>query len=200
MRGEVVDMLMRYLDTDTLLCWSPEPTIAGAVDAHGEAATERETLRALQIKTARPIIHYLTSRVWPGIEIHPVTESNSIVPAPQPQMTRDVIRGWIAGLPPYELAGLERAVLACKGLLGAVRLIVEWSSQFQHLRRDTDAEERKSPSPQRFGIEEAAAAASVEVRWQTDMWGEVEDTHDVEREDLRRQLGSVVLLVSEEGV
>jgi ATP synthase F1 complex assembly factor 2 len=27
------------------------------------------------------------------------------------------------------------------------------------------------------------------------MWGEVEDTHDVEKEDLRRQLGGVVLLV-----
>jgi ATP synthase F1 complex assembly factor 2 len=48
----------------------------------------------------------------------------------------------------------------------------------------------------RFGIEEAAEASSLEVRWQTGQWGEVEDTHDVEKEDLRRQLGSAILLVS----
>jgi len=32
------------------------------------------------------------------------------------------------------------------------------------------------------------------------MWGEVEDTHDVEKEDVKRQYGSVVLLVSGEKV
>jgi ATP synthase F1 complex assembly factor 2 len=42
----------------------------------------------------------------------------------------------------------------------------------------------------------AAQAASLEVLHQTEQWGEVEDTHDVEKEDLRRQLGSVILLVS----
>ena len=38
-----------------------------------------------------------------------------------------------------------------------------------------------------------------EVEWQTKKWGEVEDTHDVEKEDLRRQLGSAVLLVAGNG-
>jgi chaperone required for assembly of F1-ATPase len=52
----------------------------------------------------------------------------------------------------------------------------------------------------KFGVEEAARAASLEVDWQTGMWGEVEDTHDVDKEDVRRQFGSVVLLVSGETV
>jgi ATP synthase mitochondrial F1 complex assembly factor 2 len=56
-------------------------------------------------------------------------------------------------------------------------------------------EEGEDGRGRRFGIEEAAQACSVEVAWQTSRWGEVEDTHDVEREDLRRQLGSVLLLV-----
>jgi ATP synthase F1 complex assembly factor 2 len=47
----------------------------------------------------------------------------------------------------------------------------------------------------RFGIEEAAHASSLEVSWQTVQWGEVEDTHDVEKEDLKRQLGSAIILV-----
>jgi ATP synthase mitochondrial F1 complex assembly factor 2 len=108
-------------------------------------------------------------------------------------MTRDVIQGWVSGLPAFELAGLERAVLAGKGLLGAARLLVEWSTELAHLR--DEAAERK-----KFGIEEAARAANLEVDFQTQMWGEVEDTHDVNKEDLRRQLGSVILLVSGENV
>ncbi|KAK4956952.1 hypothetical protein LTR28_005788 [Elasticomyces elasticus] len=103
-------------------------------------------------------------------------------------MTREIVRGWVAGLPAFELAALERAVLASKSLLVGIRLLVEWSWEYEHLRKE-DAKER-------FGIEEAAEACSVEVRYQTSMWGEVEDTHDVEKEDLRRQLGSVILLVT----
>lgn len=140
------------------------------------------------MRTAQPIIQFLTERVWPGVEIVPVLDADSIVPKSQPQMTKDVIQGWISGLPAFELAGLERGVLAGKGLLGAVRLLVEWSTELAHLR-DDEAEKK-------FGVEEAARAASLEVDWQIGMWGAVEDTHDVEREDIRRQLGSVVLLVS----
>ena len=78
-------------------------------------------------------------------------------------------------------------MLAGKGLLGAVRLLVEWSDV---VGVDTGGE--------RYSVEDAARAASLEVNWQTGMWGEVEDTHDVEKEDVRRQFGSVVLLVSGE--
>ncbi|KAH8597771.1 hypothetical protein B0O99DRAFT_539775 [Bisporella sp. PMI_857] len=187
-RASIVNTVMRYLDTDSLLCWAPE---AEADPPGYETHVNRtESLRSIQIRTARPIIQYLTERVWPGIEIIPVLDPDSIMPIPQPQMTQDVIRGWVSGLPAFELAGLERAVLAGKGLLGAVRLVVEWSPELSHLKGD------QGDVGQKFGIEEAAKAASLEVDWQTGMWGAVEDTHDVEREDIRRQLGSVILLVS----
>lgn len=185
-RASIVNTVLRYLDTDSLLCWAPEasPSPPG-YETH---ATRTESLRSIQRKTAQPIISFLTEKVWPGVEILPVLDSDSIVPRSQPQMTKDVIRGWVSGLPAFELAGLERGVLAGKGLLGAARLIVEWSAELAHLR-DGDAKRE-------FGVEEAARAASLEVEWQTGMWGEVEDTHDVDREDIRRQLGSVILLVS----
>lgn len=187
-RGNIVEMLMRYLDTDSLLCWAPEasPDPPGYETHVGRV----ESLRTIQQRTALPIIAYLTEKVWPGIEIVPVLDADSIVPRSQPQMTRDVIKGWVSGLPAFELAGLERGVLAGKGLLGAVRLLVEWSTELAHLRDDK--------TEKTFGVEEAAKAASMEVDWQIGMWGAVEDTHDVEREDIRRQLGSVVLLVSGE--
>ncbi|KAF8864675.1 ATP12-domain-containing protein [Acephala macrosclerotiorum] len=186
-RQGITNTVMRYLDTDSLLCWAEEPVAdPPGYDVH---ASRKESLRSIQMRTARSIIQFLTERVWPGVEIVPVLDEGSIMPRSQPQMTRDVIRGWVSGLPAFELAGLERGVLAGKGLLGAVRLLVEWSPELRHLKGETG---------EVFGVEEAAKAASLEVDWQIRMWGAVEDTHDVEREDVRRQLGSVVLLVSGE--
>jgi ATP synthase F1 complex assembly factor 2 len=185
-RSSIVTTVMRYLDTDSLLCWAPEP----AADPPGYERHEgrTESLRSIQERTSIPIIAYLTERVWPGIEIVPDSDASTIMPTPQPQMTKDVIRGWVSGLPPFELAGLERATLAGKSLLAAARLVVEWSAELAHLR-DENAQEK-------FDVEQAAKAASLEVDFQTGMWGEVEDTHDVNKEDVKRQFGSVVLLVS----
>lgn len=186
-REHITTTVLRYLDTDTLLTWAPASNMHDPTEISG--AEHPETLRDLQIRTAQPIIAYLVDRVWPGVEIKPVLE-DSIMPVPQPQGTKDVIRGWITGLPPYEIAGLERAVLATKSFLVAARLLVEWSEHFRDLQpRD---------GPREFGIEKAAHASSLEVAWQTGRWGEVEDTHDVEKEDVRRQLGSVILLVGGE--
>jgi len=58
----------------------------------------------------------------------------------------------------------------------------------------------------RYGVEGIAHLASLEVRWQTEMWGEVEDSmvastfaliiaHDVDYADIRRQLGSATTLL-----
>lgn len=177
-------MVMRYLSTDTLLCWASD------LGMHGKLKNNAgQTLREVQTRIAEPIIAYLTTHVWPGVEIRPVLAADSILPSPQPTITQEVIRGWVSGLPAWELAGLERAVLATKSLLVAVRLLVEWSQEFASLQRNQEQDGR-------FGIEAATEACTSEVRWQTDMWGEVEDTHDVDREDMRRQLGSVVLLVN----
>lgn len=188
-RTNITNTVMRYLDTDSLLCWAEE-AVPDPPGYEVHESRKAESLRSIQKRTAGEIIGFLTQRVWPGVEIVPVLEEGSIMPRSQPQMTKDVIRGWIGGLPAFELAGLERGVLAGKGLLGAVRLLVEWSPELKHLKGE-DGEGV-------FGVEEAAQAASLEVDWQTRMWGAVEDTHDVEREDVRRQLGSVVLLVSGE--
>jgi ATP synthase F1 complex assembly factor 2 len=184
-REGITAMLVRYFTTDTLLCWAPERNI------HDPDGGPAKSLRQQQAEVATPIISHLTSRVWPGVEINPVLDPDSIMPALQPAMTQEIIRGWVTGLKAWDLAGLERAVLATKSLLAGVRMLVDWSPEFAELRRES-----KEP---RFRPEDAAHATSLEVNWQTSMWGEVDDTHDVEREDLRRQLGCVVLLVSGEG-
>lgn len=192
-RYDIVNTLLRYLDTDTLLCWAPPPPID---------AQPGESLRDLQVRIARPILAYLTQRVWPGVELKPTLDDGSILPKSQSPATRAVIKGWMAGLPAWELVGLERAVLASKSLCVAARLVCEWSEYLKLGMGPSmveGEEEEQQSKRERFGIEEAAAACSLEVRWQTGRWGEVEDTHDVEKEDLKRQFGSVVLVVSGTG-
>lgn len=179
-RNDILAYLMRVLATDTLLCWAPEKV-------HNDTLQDGKTLRQKQEEVATDIIAYLQAHVFPGVEIKPTLDPETIIPVEQPKMTQEVIRGWCAGLPAFELAGLERAVLASKSLLVSVRLIHEWGEAFVKSRKATGAA--------RFGIKEAADASSMEVTWQTVQWGEVEDTHDVQKEDLRRQLGSAIILV-----
>ncbi|KAF1994375.1 F1-ATP synthase assembly protein [Amniculicola lignicola CBS 123094] len=178
-RDAIVKMCMRYLSTDTLLCWAPEKNIHDPKDV--------SSVRQEQIDIAQPIMAYLTTHVWPGVELRPILEPDSIMPVPQPEMTQNVVRGWVTGLPAFELAGLERAVLATKSLVVGVRFIHAWGEAFTPVR--------EAAGVARFGIDEAADASSIEVRWQTQQWGEVDDTHDVEKEDLKRQLGSVIILI-----
>lgn len=198
LRESIVNMVIGYLRTDTLLCWAPEKNIYDAEGSNNASletsaqmderapgsAPPSDTLRSRQMRVAEPIIDHLTTHIWPGVELKPALESSSILPSPQPEMTTQVVRGWVSGLPAYELAGLERGALASKSLCIASRLLAQWSPYFND-----------SSSQETFGIEDAAEAASLEVSWQTQMWGEVEDSHDVDNEDLRRQLGSVVMLV-----
>ena len=181
-RTGIANTLLRYLDTDSLLCWAPP---AREHDLRNDAG---ESLRDVQKKSTTEIVAFLTTHVWPGITIRPVLDGDSIVPQSQDTGVRELIQGWILGLDAYEIAGLERAVLAGKSLVAAARLVAEWSNGA--------AGAGALNTGRTFGVEEAAEATSLEVNWQTEQWGEVEDTHDVNKEDLRRQLGSVVLLIS----
>ncbi|KAF2480920.1 hypothetical protein BDY17DRAFT_302649, partial [Neohortaea acidophila] len=185
-RENIINTLMRYLATDTLLCWAP------AQNRYSPDRPGVKSLRERQKDIAEPIIAFLTAHIFPGLEIVPILGEDSIVPIAQPEITRQVIRGWMSRLPANELAALERGTLATKSVLVAARLLVEWSTEFAHLRTSQQAPD---VAAERFGIEAAAEAASLEVLHQTAQWGEVEDTHDVDKEDLKRQLGSVVLIV-----
>lgn len=187
-RHELVKVAMRYLATDSLLCWDPSTGLL--IDNKSDQTKgHNEGLRGIQERLALPILTFLTAKVWPGIELRPILEPDSILPVSQSEETYQVIRQWLMQLPPFELAGLERAFLASKSLLIATRLVVQWSEIFRGFQ-NLDLGENS------FDIEQAVAASDSESKWQTERWGEVEDTHDVNNEDLRRQLGSVIMLVS----
>lgn len=190
-REAIITTAMRYLETDTLLCWEPERESTHPLERMDGSGEKVESLREIQIRVSKDIMSFLSTKVWPGLEIVPILDSESILPVAQPRATQESIRTWVGELDAHDLAGLERGILASKSLLVAVRLVVEWSENFRHVQQGQGQKKK-------FGLEEAAEASSLEVKWQTDMWGEVEDTHDVDKEDVKRQLGSVVILVSGE--
>ncbi|KAH6697233.1 ATP12 protein [Plectosphaerella plurivora] len=179
-RSQIATTLLRYLDTDSLLCWAPP---AGEFDPVNEAG---ESLRQVQERISNEVTGFMAQHVWKGHELVPVLDEGSIMPRKQSAGAREAVKVWIESLGPWELAGLERGALAGKSLVTASRLVAAWSEHGAGVRVDGEV----------FGVEEAARATSLEVSWQTGRWGEVEDTHDVEKEDLKRQMGSVVLLVS----
>ncbi|KAF9069828.1 ATP12-domain-containing protein [Rhodocollybia butyracea] len=73
----------------------------------------------------------------------------------------------------WEMAALERGTHATKSFIIALALV-----------------------KRRLTVDQASEAARVEVNSQIERWGEVEDTHDVDFHDIRRQLGSAALLLS----
>ncbi|KAI5821433.1 hypothetical protein BZA77DRAFT_256689 [Pyronema omphalodes] len=167
-RSDSIQNLIRYLSTDTVLCYAPTtPEYLREAD--------RPMLRDLQISSARPILDFLCSKVWPGLEIWAVDgDEVGIVGRGQPVETKETLMAWMRGLDVWRFVGFERCVQATKSFVIGARMVEEW----------------KEGGEQIWGVEEAAKAASIEVEYQTRQWGEVEDTHDVEKEDVRRQLGA----------
>ncbi|KAF8473321.1 hypothetical protein BDZ91DRAFT_790098 [Kalaharituber pfeilii] len=309
-RKEIVDVCMKYLDTDTLLCLHPPPNMhIVSEDPQPEGEVE-STLRQKQIKTLSDISDWIERNLFPGIVFHPLdTAQGFLATSPQPEQTKTRLRKWIESLDDWTLVGLERCVVSAKSLLVGIRLVGEWKKHtgkkftnpstteakkehhefdvetgaipptsasilhnrgtntgFSHssapkprpevdvslgdenaksgsdidlsgaitsgdpaLNKSTNTslstgeqpqklnkvQQRaddpavgaslthsgstdttvasanvKSPGAELWGIEEAAKAATLEVTWQTSQWGEVEDTHDVEKEDVRRGLGA----------
>lgn len=193
-RQSIVSTVLNYLDTDALLCWAAP---AGPYDIRNDAG---ESLRDVQKRTTDGVVSFLTTNTWPGVQIQPVLDGHSIVPQRQAEGVREVVQGWVTGLNHWELAGLERAVLAGKSLITAARLVAEWSEGPAAKGAAAVAAQLEPAEPVvTFGAEEAARTTSLETDWQASQWGEVEDTYDVNYEDVRRQLASVILLVSGRG-
>ncbi|BEJ12860.1 hypothetical protein CspHIS471_0300340 [Cutaneotrichosporon sp. HIS471] len=83
------------------------------------------------------------------------------------------LRKVLEGMDSWQLAAFERTVYATKSFVVALAFVEG-----------------------RITAHEAALAAQVEVAAQIEQWGEVEDTHDVDYQDIRRSLGTVAALLA----
>ncbi|KAJ3015034.1 ATP synthase complex assembly protein atp12 [Thoreauomyces humboldtii] len=97
-----------------------------------------------------------------------IATTDGINPIKQSPTTVQNLRAVIAGFDNLTLAAFEKAVMSSKSFIVALALVNN-----------------------RIDAPGAATAARLEVLHQIDRWGEVEDSHDVEREEMTRQLGAV---------
>ncbi|KAH8925733.1 ATP12-domain-containing protein [Atractiella rhizophila] len=127
-------------------------------------------LTSLQEAHWSPLLDW--ARKHYNVEIH---TSPGLLGLPQPQETREKLAQVVKGWDEWRLAAFERAVLSAKSFIIPLSLLDE-------------------SSPQYLDVEAAARSATVEVDSQIERWGEVEDTHDVDKADIRRRLGSAAML------
>lgn len=160
-REDIVDALLPYLDTDTLLVFAPLKDCEG-------------TLRPAQEEVYRPIISAAEAFWGPGVILSWLDTEICIAGNTQSEETKKIVGDWIRGLDTWHLVALERATMTAKSLISGMNI-----------------------ATRKMCVEDVAVACTLETIHQTQVWGEVEDTHDVDFHDMRRSLGSAYLLASD---
>ena len=125
--------------------------------------SEPARLVRLQEERWSPLLDWMRR----SFDIEVNVAKDSLVCQQSPE-TREKVARIVAGLQPLDLASLERAVMTSKSMIIGLALI------HRHIE-----------------AEQAALAAEVETASQVAAWGAIDDTHDVDHAELRRQLASV---------
>lgn len=173
-REDIIEMLLRYLDTDTVLVFSPEAEYEG-------------TLRKAQEDLYRPVIANI-EKFFNTSLTYLDSDRDGLRGNRQSDETKEKARAWMSQLSYWDLVALEKTTLTTKSLICGIILLLSKTP-------------RGVSYPElNLKLEEIAHMASLEIVYQTDRWGEVEDTHDVDYQDLRRNVNSAALLCFEERV
>lgn len=168
----VKSLLLRYLDTDTMLVFSPTE------DCDGELRKEQE-------KCYRPIIEDMEIFFTKFADDNkPVKltfldcDKDGLIGNSQTEHTKKAVMNYLNSLNIWDLVALEKATLVGKSFLAGVTVL-----------RNADYNDHFNVT-----IEELARLVTLETVLQTARWGEVEDTHDVDKVDIKRNLASAALL------
>ncbi|OAV96422.1 hypothetical protein PTTG_04010 [Puccinia triticina 1-1 BBBD Race 1] len=111
-----------------------------------------------------PLLAWLQEAYQIDLKVH----EDSILYCKQSPETHSKMRALVVRFDALKLAAFERAVHATKSFVIALALVEG-----------------------RLTVEQASDASRVEVLSQISRWGEVEDTHDVDYQEIRMKLGSV---------
>ncbi|KAF8343949.1 ATP12-domain-containing protein [Cantharellus anzutake] len=149
-------------------------------DAHMDLLKYLRTDTILFMAKEPPQLVELQKRHWVPILEWARAEFNIAIPTsdtlfiqPSPAQAVQTLHTILKEMDQWTLAAMCRAVHSSKSFMIGLALVKG-----------------------RITAEEAALAARVEVQSQINRWGEVEDTHDVDYRDIRRQLSSAALLAA----
>lgn len=175
-RVKLSEALLRYLDTDTLLCFSPHAEYEG-------------TLRSAQNEMYLPIISAI-ERFLSKFSSGPLrlqvldADLHGLRGNAQSEEVREAARKYLNTLNLWDFTVFEKTVFTTKSFICAILLL--------------ESKAKCSSLNMKLSMEEIAKCATLETIYQTDRWGEVEDTHDVDKRDVRRNINAAAIVAYEE--
>ncbi|CCC71965.1 hypothetical protein NCAS_0I02970 [Naumovozyma castellii] len=170
-RNQINSDLLRYLDTDTLLVFSPRAELEGVLRA------DQDKLYLPIIQGIKQFLSDYRSHASP-IKLRTLdADIHGLRGNMQSQETKDAAINYLNSLSLWDLAVFEKTVLVTKSFVCGILLLQNKASKTVPLKQlQVDAER-------------IAHLATLEITHQTRRWGEVEDTHDVNKVDIRRNIG-----------
>jgi ATP synthase F1 complex assembly factor 2 len=168
----IKNLLLRYLDTDTTLVFSPNE------DCDGELRKEQEKCYRPLIKNMEEFFTKFTDDNKPITLTYLDCDKDGLIGNSQTEHTKKAVLKYLDSLNIWDLVALEKATLVSKSFLSGVAVLrnADYTDDFN------------------ITIEELARLVTLETVLQTARWGEVEDTHDVDKVDIKRNLASTAIL------
>ena len=182
-RDEICGNLLRYLDTDTLLVFSPRAEYEGAL----RSAQDRIYLPIIEA-IERFLSKYVDSSLAKGEAVIKLktldADIHGLASNVQSDRVRQAARNYLDTLSYWDLAVFEKTVLTTKSFICGILLVQNKSrvNEFKDLV---------------YTVDDIVEASTLEVIYQTERWGEVEDTHDVNKRDIKRNVSAAAIVAFE---
>jgi ATP synthase F1 complex assembly factor 2 len=187
--------MLRYFDTDTCLI------LATHKEYHGKLRQKQDELYMALVKeledffTAYGKKHNLLPSADYQVKIEYLDcETDGLRGNEQNAITQNIVLHWMDQLSMYDLVALEKAILTSKSFLCGASLLRSNCSNTETMKDLYQVNKSGVDDYFHKTIEEIVELGNLETIFQTEEWGEVEDTHDVDKVDWLRNLTAAALL------
>lgn len=196
--GDLQDIkynMLRYLDTDTCLILTINEEYEGRLRARQEELYRPLIEEYESFFTAFGKKHGLLPTEDAKVELEVLDcETDGLRGNSQSLTTQNVVLKWLDLLPIYDLVALEKAILSSKSFLCGATILRSNASDEKSQRDLYQVNKHNTEEYYRKSVEEIIELGNLETIFQTQEWGEVEDTHDVDNADWLRNLTSSALV------
>ncbi|CCE61349.1 hypothetical protein TPHA_0A02670 [Tetrapisispora phaffii CBS 4417] len=174
---KMISDTLRYLDTDTLLIFSPRKEFEGKL---------REEQDKLYLPIIEQIERFLSKLSKKSIKLNVLdSDLHGLRGNQQDKDTREAAANYLRSLSYWDLAIFEKVVLTTKSFICGILVILN-----------------KTNGSSELGIshttEDIIRYSTLETIFQTERWGEVEDTHDVNKRDIFRNITAASIVAFKE--
>lgn len=192
--------LLRYLDTDTCLIFTTADEYDGKLrqrqlQLYMPLIREYEQFFTIYAISQPQLVSRDTISRDTTLQLSYLDcETDGLRGNKQSITMQNVVLDWMNRLTVYELVALEKAVLTTKSFLCGVSML---RSSVGDVARQSRHFQVNKNHPEEYyfkTIDDIVELGNLETIFQTKLWGEVEDTHDVDKADWLRNLSSAALL------